>query len=185
MKLESQAKSEESAVVPAPAPRMTEASWRWLSGLPMLFVWTALYLVLFTAFLLGHWLWLKRLYRGRSLMEELLLRKQKWEDAIKKQQYSLAATEVINAIYFVLSRLVDQGGLSKDLAYLLDQLPPSIRGEVADPLRKELDVLQSVAFAPKEAWKRLADAAELRKLTEETYQILHKALKLAEEGSVI
>lgn len=112
-------------------------------------------------------------------------RRQKCERALKTAQSELAATEVINAIYYLLSRLVDDGGFTKDLSALLDQLPPSIRGEISEPLRKELEVMQMVAFAPGAAWKNLAKDSELRKHTDNTFQILEKMIRLAEEGSVV
>ncbi len=185
MKLPTSATSEEVQKLPEPAKESSLKSWHWLSGLPMLFVWTGLYVGLFVTFIFAHWLWLKRLYRRKNLMEELNERRERWEKALKAAQPVVAATEVVNAIYFLLSRLVDEGGFTKDLAYLLDQLPPSIRGEVSESLRRELEVMQTVAFAPAEAWKGISSEDEFRKHSEKTYQILEQTVRLSEEGAVV
>lgn len=185
MKLEQKGTQGPVLVLPEPLPVRPLASWRWLSGLSMLLVWSLLYAGLFISFIVLNWLWLKQLNYRKNLLDELMERRQKCERALKTAQSELAATEVINAIYYLLSRLVDDGGFTKDLSALLDQLPPSIRGEISEPLRKELEVMQMVAFAPGAAWKNLAKDSELRKHTDNTFQILEKMIRLAEEGSVV
>lgn len=185
MKLPAEQTPNDVLRLPDPVAESATKSWRWLFGLPMLFVWTAAYGALFGVFLLTHWLWLKRLYRRKNLLEELHDRRDRWEKALKASQPVMAATEVINAIYFLLSRLVDDGGFTKDLAYLLDQLPPSIRGEVSEPLQRELEMMQAVAFAPEDVWKNYSSATEFRKHAEKTYQILEQTVKLSEEGAIV
>ena len=117
-------------------------------------------------------------------MDELDTRKQKWERVLKKAQWPLAATEVINTVYFLLSRLADDGGFTRDVSYLLDQLPPSIRNAVGEPLSRELEVMQTVAFAPEGAWRSLSSEAEFRKHADKTHELLQQMVKLAEEGTV-
>jgi hypothetical protein len=185
MILEGEKAKDNAPKLPEPAMARADKNWQWLAGLPMVFVWSGLYSMLFAVFFLLEWLWRKRLYQRKRLIDELNERKQKWEKALDRSESALVATEVINAIYYLLSRLIDDGGFTKDLAYLLDQLPPSIRGEVSEPLRKELAILQAVAFAPEEAWKDLATKAELRKHTEKTFQLLQQTLRLADEGASV
>lgn len=184
LSLEKQKPDAVTLKLPEPIAASEAPQWHWLYGLSMLIVWTALYAGLFLSFILAHWLWLKRLNHRKNLMDELDLRKQKWEKVLKKSQWPLAATEVINAIYFMLSRLVDAGGFTRDLSYLLDQLPPSLRNAVAEPLSKELEIMQTVAFAPEGAWKSLSSEVEFRKHADRTHEILRQMVKLAEEGTV-
>lgn len=171
-----------STILPPPDTALSNPTWHWLFGLPMLFVWTSLYSALFLLFILGHWIWLRRLYRSRTLWDELSERKQIWEKDFSKNQFPQGSVEIINSIYFVLSRLIDQGGFNKDLQQLLDLLPPSIRGEVSASLRKQLDLFQTVAFAPKAAWENSFDGPTLKKEALATYQLLQKTLELSEEG---
>ena len=107
-------KAEDILKLPDPDTGSSQKNWRWISGLPMLFIWTALYVGLFGTFIFSHWVWLRRLYRRRSLMDDLKDRKSRWQKALKSSQSALAATEVINAIYFLLSRVVDDGGFQQD-----------------------------------------------------------------------
>jgi len=174
---------EEVLVLPAPEIKSLARSWQWLHGLPMLFVWSAFYLSLFLLFIFGHWIWLKRLSYSKNLMDDLRERKQKCEKIISSDKFSLAAAEVINAVYYLLSRLVDQDDFNKDLSDLLEHLPPSVRTEISEPLRKELEILQAIAFAPTDAWKSFSTTQELRKHSDHTFQILEQTLRLSEEGT--
>lgn len=182
MKTENKPK-EELLVLPAAETQFVTRSWQWLHGLPMFFVWSALYIGLFLLFIGGHWIWLRRLNYNKNLIDDLRERKQKCDKIIGAQKFSLAAAEMINATYYLLSRLIDQDGFNKDLSDLLEQLPPSVRTEVSEPLRKELEVLQTIAFAPAEAWKTLSTTGELKKHSDRTFQILEQTLRLAEEGA--
>ncbi len=115
------------------------------------------------------------------MLDELKDRKHKWEKFVKSGSLTLAATEIINVIYLLLSRLSQDGGFTKDLAYLLDQLPPSVRAEVSAPLKKEFEIFQAVAFAPTEAWKELKEPQEFRRHAEICYGVLEKMIQLTED----
>lgn len=169
--------------LPAPETKSMVRSWQWLSGWDLFYVWTGLYSVLFLIFILGHWIWLKKLSYTKNLMDDLRERKHKCDKIISAEKFSLAAAEVINATYFLLSRLVDQDELNRDLSNLLEHLPPSVRAEISTPLMKELEILQTIAFAPGEAWSAISNIKELRTHTDLTFQILEQTLRLAEEGS--
>lgn len=170
-------------VLPTPETQSLARSWQWLHGLPQFFVWSGLYLGLFLLFIVGHWIWYKRLSYSKNLLDDLRERKQKCDKIIHSEKLALAAAEAINASYFVLGRLMDQDGFNKDLSDLLENLPPSVRSEVSEPLRKELEVLQTIAFAPTDAWIHLSKPAEVRRHSDRTFQILEQTLRLAEEGA--
>ncbi len=185
LKLDEKSAEPQGSVLPAPEsikPPSEDLAIRWLHGLSMLYAWSAAYFILFFTFFFGHWLWLKRLYSRRSLMDELRDRRHRYEKIINKNRMDLASAEVINAIYYILSRLVDQGEFSKDLSTLLEQLPPSIRDEVSESIRKELEILQTVAFAPEAAWKSINKTTEFRKHSDQAFDLLEKTLRLSEEG---
>lgn len=183
MKLDEDKTKEVVPFLPLPEAPRGYSSWHWLSGISMFYAWVSLYGVLFFIFIFGHWIWLKRLYSRRNLFDELRDRKQKCEKLIQKDNITVAAAEVINAIYYLLSRLVDEGEFSKDLSTLLEQLPPSIREAVADAIRKELEVLQTVAFAPEDAWKNLTQKDKFRQHSSRAFEMLERTLQLSEEGA--
>lgn len=170
-------------VLPTPETESLARPWQWLHGLPMFFVWSALYVGLFLLFIVGHWIWFRRLSYSKNLMDDLRERKHKCDKIIHSDKLALAAAEAINATYFLLGRLIDQDGFNKDLSDLLENLPPSVRSEISEPLRKELEILQTVAFAPSDAWKNISTPSEMRKHSDRTFQILEQTLRLAEEGA--
>lgn len=187
MKLEDSTKEIKGPQLPLPEliskQNANSISWSWLSGSPMFYAWSVSYLILIGIFFLVNWLWLKRLYSRRTLKDELKDRRMKCEKLSHKNQLALASTEVINAIYYLLSRLVDEGELSRDLSTLLEQLPPSIRHEISDSLQKELELLQAVAFAPEDVWKSMNRSTEFNKHSDQVFEILDKTLRLSEEGA--
>ncbi len=170
-------------ILPPPETRSLARSWQWLYGWPLFWTWSGLYGGIFLLFIFGHWVWLKKLKNRRSLFDDLRERKQKCDKIAKSNQFSLAAAEVVNATYYLLSRLMDQDEFNRDLSDLLESLPPSVRTEVLEPLQKELEVLQTVAFAPAGAWANISSSADLRKHTDRAFQILEQTLRLSEEGT--
>lgn len=185
MKLENKKENEAVLTLPPVLRKASQKKFYWLSGWPMVGAWVFLYGALGILFIVFNWWWLRRLKFRKNLMDELKDRRTKWELALKENQWAAAATEVINAVYFLLSRLVEDGELTKDVTSLLDQLPPSIRGEVAQPLKKELEIMQLVAFAPEDAWKRFAHDGEFKKHVDQAYQVLEKTVRLSEEGASV
>lgn len=144
-------------------------------------VWGLLYFLI--AAVLG-WKAYRDLGQGekkRNLNSELQKRLKRVHPFVKAGDYKKVGTEMTNLIYSLLGALTGEKGASVEMAQLLDQLPPSLRRELGEDIRKVIDVFQVMSFAPETVVGSLKETSEMAKQVEQAEKVLKRALKLSED----
>jgi hypothetical protein len=100
---------------------------------------------------------------------------------IEASDWRGAGTEVSNLIYGVLGELAGEKGGSNELQKLLEKAPPSIRRELGPQIAKQVDLFQTVGFAPESATAALRDKSVLMKELQSVVKTLNRALELGQK----
>lgn len=90
-------------------------------------------------------------------------------------------TQGTNLIYFTLGEISGLGGASQELEKLLLKSPPSVRRELGEGLKKQLNYFETLSFAPEEAIGSLKEKKTLKAKVKEVEKMLVKAVTLAEK----
>ena len=99
---------------------------------------------------------------------------------IETSDWRGAGTEVSNLIYAILGELAGDKGGSTELQKLLDKAPPSIRRELGTQISQQIDLFQTVGFAPESATEGLRNKAQLNKELQAVSKTLYRALELGQ-----
>jgi hypothetical protein len=91
-----------------------------------------------------------------------------------------AGTEVTNLIYDILGEIAGEKGGANDLQKLLDKSSPSIRRELGADISKQIDLFQTLGFAPDSATEKLRDKNQLRKELDQVIKTLKKAMEMGQ-----
>jgi hypothetical protein len=87
--------------------------------------------------------------------------------------------ELTNATSFVLGQTVGEAGANVPFEDMLKKAPPSIRRELAEPLRKLHEQCQILCFAPEAAVGKMRDPESLKDMIASSEKILIRAVALA------
>ncbi len=97
---------------------------------------------------------------------------------VAKDNWRKVGQEIINTIYFVLGEITGLGGASYEMERMLAEAPPSIRSELAEPLKKLLNEAEILGFAPEAAVGPRKDKANLKRLITEMEKVLSRGISL-------
>jgi hypothetical protein len=97
-----------------------------------------------------------------------------------KKEWRLTGVEMTNSIYFILGQLSEQGGASTDVDRLLENTPPSLRNELAVPIKDLLGQCEALSFAPEKMIGELTEKSRMAKLIEQLEKVLLRAIELSE-----
>lgn len=135
-----------------------------------------LYLVV--ALVLGLRAW--NLFSGRTErkdLQRLLQRKLKRaEAAVQKGDYRQFGVEMVNIYAEVLGEMSGQGGSHREIEKMLELGPPSLRRDYGDEILKQVNLYQTLAFAPDELLSQLKGQVGLSKSLSEGRQLLKTAI---------
>ncbi|MBK8204990.1 MAG: hypothetical protein IPK68_22735 [Bdellovibrionales bacterium] len=92
---------------------------------------------------------------------------------------ALSGVEGTNLIYLILGEISGSKGGYQELEKLVMKAPPSVRREVEAPLRKIMNTLEALGFAPEALTASLRDKKELKKTVSELDKLLSHTLDLA------
>ncbi len=123
--------------------------------------------------------------KRRSLKAQVEKRFKKVYSALDKENYRQVGTEVTNIVYFTIGEVSGLGGAAVEFNKLMDQAPPSIRRELAEPVSKVLEVFQTLSFAPDSLIERLKDKKMIKKSIKEMEALMYKAVSLSEEAETV
>lgn len=124
--------------------------------------------------------------KKKDLLRQLAARLRRVEAAGEKGDWRSVGTEMTNTLYFVLGAISGQGGATMELEKLLQKAPPSVRRELAEPLTKQLELYQTLTFAPEAVVAQITKSMDLKKSIGEMESLLIKAVSLglsAEQSS--
>jgi len=87
--------------------------------------------------------------------------------------------EMTNSTYFVLGAVSGEGGANVELEKLLLRAPPSVRRELGDGIRKQMEIFQVLSFAPEQIVGNLKETASIKSAVAEMTRLLERAVELA------
>lgn len=153
-------------------------SQSWHSQAPLAGPWAGIYL----AILFGLLLRARQVFqwgKGKRDLRQILSRRlKKVYKLVDTEQYREVGREMINAVYGLVGEMSSLGGAGQELARLLDELPPSMRREVGEPLTQKMELFQMLAFAPEEMLGELKQKSKLKENVKKTEKLLYQALSL-------
>lgn len=126
------------------------------------------------------WTRFRRKPKKASLGIILKRRLKKVREHGARKEWRLMGVEMTNSIYYILGQLSEQGGANQDLEKLLEFTPPSLRNELAQPLKDILSKAEALSFAPEKVIADLTEPARMAKLIEDVDKVLLRAIELAE-----
>lgn len=84
-----------------------------------------------------------------------------------------------NCLYTVLGEISGEGGASQELEKLLSKSPPSLRRQLADPLRKLLGYFETLSFAPEDVVGSLKEKSKMKEQVGLLEKVLNQAIAIA------
>ena len=122
--------------------------------------------------------------RKKDLLRQLHARFRRVHTAMGKNDYRAVGVEATNAVYFVLGEISGEGGANTELEKLLLKAPPSVRRELAEPLKRQMDIFQVLSFAPESLAETIGkDPAQLKKAVTEMESLMERAVALGVSAS--
>ena len=150
-------------------------------------VWSSAYLLTFMLFGWRTWVEFGFGKNKRDLEKILQVRLQKINKSLDAGEWRAVGVQGTNSLYSVLGEISGEGGASHELEILLQKSPPSLRRELAEPMKKLLQYFETISFAPEDIVGRLKEKSEMKtqvQLLEKTlYRAIQIALKDPEEAS--
>lgn len=123
---------------------------------------------------------LRRKPKKQSLQIMVKRRMKSIRELADKGEWRRFGVEMTNAVYFILGQVSEQGGAHQELSRLLEHTPPSLRNELAEPIRKLLDQCEALSFAPESLVGDMAGKDKLGKLLGDFEKVMNRAIELAE-----
>jgi len=139
-----------------------------------------LYLGVFGFLAQQSWTKFRRKPKKANLGIMLKRRLKKVRELAGQQMWRLMGVEGTNAIYFILGQLSEQGGANQDLEKLLEYTPPSLRNELAAPIKDILSQFEALSFAPEKLVGEMTEKSRVQKMIEQLEKVLLRAIELAE-----
>lgn len=139
-----------------------------------------LYLAVFSLLGWQGWMKLRRKPKRVSLKLVLKNRLRSIRTLAAKGEWRRVGVELTNATYYILGQVSEQGGASEELDRLLEHTPPSLRNELAAPLRKLVSQCEALSFAPEAMVGDLIQKPKLEALITEFESVMNRAIQLAE-----
>ena len=87
--------------------------------------------------------------------------------------------ELTNTVYFLLGAMIGSGGASEEIDKLIQKLPPSVRRETGEELKKTMSKLEILTFAPESVVGSLKETVPLAELVKTTEKLLKQSIQLA------
>lgn len=120
--------------------------------------------------------------RKKDILRVLTARLKKIETLGHKGDWRGVGTEMTNALYFVLGAVSGERGANAELDKLLQKAPPSVRRELGEQLRKQMEFFQMLTFAPEAVVEGLKKNTDLKKVISEMEELMVKAVSLGLSG---
>lgn len=116
--------------------------------------------------------------RKKDILRILKSRLAKVEALGAKGDWRGVGTEMTNTLYYVLGSISGEGGANMELEKLLQKAPPSVRRELGEPLKKQMEFFQMLTFAPDAVVEDLKKSTRLKTVISEMEDLLIKAVSL-------
>lgn len=114
--------------------------------------------------------------RRQNLRELVAKRYKKIEALLRKNDYRGIGAEMMNIFNLVLGSISGQEASGLELDRMLERIPPSLRREHGESLRKQFEVFQFMSFAPENILGGYKDAGTVQKEVEAAKGLLQKLI---------
>ena len=114
--------------------------------------------------------------RRQSLREIVSKRYKKLDPLMKANNYRAVGAEMTNIFNLVLGEISGQEASGLELNRMLERIPPSLRREFGDSLRKQYEVFQVMSFAPENMLGTYKEAVTVRKEVDSSKSLLQKLI---------
>ena len=116
--------------------------------------------------------------RKKDLRKLIHLKVRGVEELIHREDWRGVGTAVTNLVYKTLGEVSGLGGASVELDKLILQLPPSVRRELGELIKRQNKVFEVLSFAPEEMLGSLKNREDIVKQVLDIEQTLLKAVDL-------
>jgi len=114
--------------------------------------------------------------RRQNLRELVTKRYKKVDGLLKKNDYRGIGAEMMNIFNLVLSSISGQEAAGLEMDRMLERIPPSLRREYGEALKKQYDVFQVISFAPENMLGVYKEAATVQKEVDKAKDLLQKLI---------
>lgn len=114
----------------------------------------------------------------KSLSSQIKSRFDHINQMIKKEEWREVGTATLNTLYFALGDASGEGGASVEIEKLLLKMPPSIKRELGPEIRKQMELLQILGFAPEEVVGDLKSKKQMQDLVKGSEKLISQILRL-------
>ncbi|MCC7404869.1 MAG: protein BatD [Bdellovibrionales bacterium] len=152
----------------------------WRFPLPPKIFWPLIYLAVFGVLIWWSIMQFGLLERGKDVAKVVSLRSDKIAKWADKGDWRMVGVEGTNLVYYVLGEVSGLGGGAQELEKLLLKVPPSVRREMEEPLRKLMSTLEALGFAPEAMIGSLKEKSKLKETAGRIRDVLSKTLSLSE-----
>jgi hypothetical protein len=122
--------------------------------------------------------------RRQSLRDLVAKRFKKLDPQLKANNYRAIGAEMMNVFNLVLGAVSGQEAAGLELERMLERIPPSLRREYGEALKKQYDVFQLMSFAPEHMLGAYQQEATVRKEVDAAKALLQKLINSnPEEGA--
>jgi hypothetical protein len=165
-----------------PPPMLLDEAHVWVAGPVRQGFWAIIFTGLLS-WLAGrfYFVYLRKPKR-ETLQMALKKRMRAVQSAIDTGDWRKAGVELTNSIYLILGQITEQGGANLQFEKLMDAASPSLRRELAGPIKALLDKAEQLGFAPEDGVGTLKEKSKMMDLRKEAETVLSKAIILSERG---
>ncbi|MGZ3746407.1 MAG: BatD family protein [Pseudobdellovibrionaceae bacterium] len=114
--------------------------------------------------------------RRQNLRDLVSKRYQKLEVLLKKNDYRGIGSEMMNIFNLVLGVVSGQEAAGLELERMLERLPPSLRREHGEAMKKQYDIFQVMSFAPEDMLGEYKQEGRVQKEVETAKALLQKII---------
>jgi hypothetical protein len=114
--------------------------------------------------------------RRQSLRELVTKRYKKLDPLLKKNDYRAIGAEMMNIFNLVLGSISGQEASGLELERMLERIPPSLRREHGEALKKQYEVFQVMSFAPEDMLGVYKQESTVRKEVDGAKSLLQKLI---------
>lgn len=114
--------------------------------------------------------------RRQNLRDLVNKRYKKLEALLKKNDYRGIGAEMMNIFNLVLGTVSGQEAAGLDLEKMLERIPPSLRREHGDALKKQFEIFQVMSFAPEDMLGAYKEPSTVQKEVGAAKSLLQKLI---------
>ena len=147
-----------------------------------LYLWLVVFLIVIAVLVYKAYRELGSSQRRRNLEEIFLRRWKLFEKTKTGDDARRTGVEMLNMYYLVLGGIAGEKGSAEEVSKMLTRIPPSLRREFGQKISQQIELFQTLAFAPEEALGDLKSPARLQTEIAEARKVLTTLVRRLSEA---